>query len=345
MALRLRFPLHQVIAHLFKRAFVFSAIALSAFSWLIAPASVLATNGATCEINLLWFNNDSTVNGFMIERATSLLGPWTQIARVPASPTSYQDTTVVPNGIYYYRLRSYNSAGVSGYSNVAIGTAPCPGAPDTVGDGIPDLWRQAYFGGIGITTNDLSCATCDADATGQNNLFKYEAGLDPTNPAAIFKVTAGFVPTLPHQFNTLFNPVVAGRVYTPQYSTNLVSGVWLPLTGYSGPVTNGTQVTITDLNATGPRKYYRIGVSLSSAVPPFAITSITRSGHDVNLVWNGQPGSNVVQVSTGTATGGYTNNFVDLAVINVPSFGVTNYVDSGGATNGPSRFYRIDLRQ
>jgi hypothetical protein len=33
------------------------------------------------------------------------------------------------------------------------------------------------------------------------------------------------------------------------------------LTGYAGPVTNGNHVTITDLNAAEPNKYYRIDIS------------------------------------------------------------------------------------
>ena len=46
-------------------------------------------------------------------------------------------------------------------------------AADTVGDGIPDWWRAQYFGGEGTTTNNQSCAFCDADDSGQNNYFKY----------------------------------------------------------------------------------------------------------------------------------------------------------------------------
>ncbi len=62
---------------------------------------------------------------------------------------------------------------------------------DSVGDGIPDSWRAQYFPDVdptGTTTNALSCATCDADGTGQNNLFKYLAGLNPTNPASVFRI-------------------------------------------------------------------------------------------------------------------------------------------------------------
>ncbi len=49
-------------------------------------------------------------------------------------------------------------------------------ASDSVGDGIPDAWRQAYFLGDGTTTNSQSCATCDPDHDGFNNLQEYLAG-------------------------------------------------------------------------------------------------------------------------------------------------------------------------
>ena len=51
--------------------------------------------------------------------------------------------------------------------------------PNSVGDGIPDWWRAQYFGGNGATTNSQSCATCDPDGDGVNNLAEYLAGSDP----------------------------------------------------------------------------------------------------------------------------------------------------------------------
>ena len=54
----------------------------------------------------------------------------------------------------------------------------------------------------------------------------------------------------------------AGRTYTPQFRTDLVNGVWHPLTTFTGSVTNGNHVTITDINATQPAKFYRIDISL-----------------------------------------------------------------------------------
>src|SRR5579859_2985831 len=234
------------------------ALALLAYSCLIAPAKVLAA----CQIDLFWSNNDNTADGFKIERATSSLGPWTLIAEVLANPTIYQDAGVVPNGIYYYRLRAYNVGGDSGYSTVASGSTPCSGVQDSVGDGIADLWRQTYFGGSGLTTNDQSCATCDADGTGQNNRFKYVAGLDPSNPNSVFVLQIQSVPGQSSQKNLLFNPVGSGRIYTPQFRTNLVSGSWAKLPGIGEPTTNIDQVTVTDLGATQTRKFYRIDITL-----------------------------------------------------------------------------------
>jgi hypothetical protein len=62
--------------------------------------------------------------------------------------------------------------------------------PDNFGiytnDGIPDAWQVQYFG----PNNPEGLAGADADGTGQNNLFKYLAGLNPTNPASILQITS-----------------------------------------------------------------------------------------------------------------------------------------------------------
>jgi hypothetical protein len=131
-----------------------------------------------------------------------------------------------------------------------------------VNDGIPAWWRIQYFGGDGTGTNAFSCATCDTDGTGQDNLFKYVAGLDPTNPASVFALGIASATNQPSQNNIFFHPLALGRTYTPQFSTNLVGGVWLPLTTYTGLLTNGNQVTITDTDPIPPQEFYRLEISL-----------------------------------------------------------------------------------
>lgn len=132
---------------------------------------------------------------------------------------------------------------------------------DIVGDGIPDWWRSQYFNSSS-STDATSCATCDDDGTGENNLFKYVAGLNPTDPTSVFVFNIATVTNQTAQENLLFDPVTDGRTYTVQFSTDLVSGIWMPLTSYSGPLTNGNQVTVTDTNAVLPQEFYRIDISL-----------------------------------------------------------------------------------
>jgi hypothetical protein len=85
---------------------------------------------------------------------------------------------------------------------------------------------------------------------------------------------------------------------------------------------------------------YHNDVWSSQSTTPLQMTSITRSGNNVVLTWTTQGASNVVQATT-NATGDYnTNNFVNLTNLVITTL-TTNYVDVGGATNQPARYYRI----
>jgi hypothetical protein len=131
---------------------------------------------------------------------------------------------------------------------------------DSVGDGIPDLWRARYFGGYGTTTNSLSCAIADPSGTGQNNLFKYIAGLDPTNPASVFVLRIAGVPGWSSRSQLVFSPRWSDRTYVPICCTNLFNGTWPPLTNTSA-IDNDAERTITDLNASESAKFYRVQIS------------------------------------------------------------------------------------
>ncbi|HUJ09103.1 MAG TPA: LamG-like jellyroll fold domain-containing protein [Verrucomicrobiae bacterium] len=132
---------------------------------------------------------------------------------------------------------------------------------DTVGDGIANWWRQTYFGSSS-TTNASSCAICDADGTGQDNYFKYVAGLNPLDPNSVLVLQISPVAGQPSQVYLTFSPVADGRTYTAQSSDDLTGGSYNDLTNIGGPQTNGNQVTITDLSATQSNEFYRLHISL-----------------------------------------------------------------------------------
>jgi fibronectin-binding autotransporter adhesin len=80
----------------------------------------------------------------------------------------------------------------------------------------------------------------------------------------------------------------------------------------------------------------------------FQITSILVEGTNVFIAWTGKAGqTNVVQATNGNG-GNYATNYTDLSspIILTGSGNVTtNYLDGGGATNQPSRYYRVRLAQ
>jgi PKD repeat protein len=79
------------------------------------------------------------------------------------------------------------------------------------------------------------------------------------------------------------------------------------------------------------------------------ISVAPQSNGDMLITWKTAGGhTNAVQVTSGDANGGYNTNFMDITVsphIIISGSGdvTTNYIDGGGATNVPSRFYRIRL--
>jgi|GEM_PF-3065333 len=132
---------------------------------------------------------------------------------------------------------------------------------DSDADHIPDWWLQQYFGHPTSQGNDHSRAGDDASGTGQNNLFKYVAGLDPTNAASRFLMRVEPVPGQPGHMNFIFSPRWNDRTYTPLFCTNLLgSPSWSALTS-TNVSDNGTERTVTDPDATGDSKFYRIQIT------------------------------------------------------------------------------------
>ncbi len=79
-----------------------------------APRLLTATGSNS--VALAWRNNDSNVSGFKLER-NDAGGAWTEIAKVSVSATNYVDASASAASGHSYRLRAWNAAGNSVYSN------------------------------------------------------------------------------------------------------------------------------------------------------------------------------------------------------------------------------------
>lgn len=89
----------------------------------VAGALAMAPAAEAASLALAW--DDTSVNeiGFFVERRSSTQTSFEAVATLPADTTAYLDQNLPAGSSYCYRVRAYNNAGASGYTNDACGTA------------------------------------------------------------------------------------------------------------------------------------------------------------------------------------------------------------------------------
>lgn len=163
------------------------------------------------------------------------------------------------NGVYYPSpgftgTDTFTFAASSGYreSNIATGTVTVTNA-FSLGDGIPDWWRQSHFG---CTTCAVASADADPDNDQFSNLREFGAGTDPNDGRSNLRIFAldvantnadvGFVSLL-------------GRHYALDRRDDLISGTWITVNTNVWGWTDS--VTATDMTASQSQRFYRIRVA------------------------------------------------------------------------------------
>lgn len=184
----------------------------------------------------------------------------TIIWKVQSGPiTSISDSGLATAGTVYQET----SATLEGTYEGAIGTLGI-NVLDTIkdnfgtyaGDGIGDDWQNQYFG----QNNPNAGPNFISDGSGLSNLFKYTAGLIPNNASSTFSLRNSAVPGQPTRQDVIFSPIVAGRKYAVQYSFDMSAGSWQLLTGSLQSDFGDTRI-VTDPNATGLQKFYRVVIT------------------------------------------------------------------------------------
>jgi hypothetical protein len=88
-----------------------------------APSGLSATAVSKSQIQLTWTDNAGNETGFAIERSTNG-AKFTQVRTVGADVTTTLDTGLKARKTYWYRVRAWNAAGYSAYSNTVSVKTP-----------------------------------------------------------------------------------------------------------------------------------------------------------------------------------------------------------------------------
>lgn len=103
--------------------------------FFIPPSNVNFTNVVSTEVpaesslTVNWNDNASNETNYVVERSTDGIN-YTEIATLGANVTSYNQTALTPNTLYYYRVKAVNGSESSVYSEVAsLTTPPVPSVP------------------------------------------------------------------------------------------------------------------------------------------------------------------------------------------------------------------------
>lgn len=160
----------------------------------------------------------------------------------------YADTPATAGGTY---------AGVHGTGSLLV----LDTSPDNFGsyafDGLPDAWQVGNFGFDHAAAGPKD----DPDGDGQDNRFEHVAGVEPTNAASRFVLRIATVPGQPGERRLIFRPRWPDRAYTPEFRTNLAAGTGWQTLETTTVSDDGTERTVTDLDANAPAKFYQVGIA------------------------------------------------------------------------------------
>jgi len=128
------------------------------------PSSLNANAVAYNRIDMSWTNGSSNESGIKVERSPNGTSGWVVVADLPSASSSYSDTGLAAQTLYYYRVSAYTQAQL--VSDYASASATTPAAPSTA---------QLSLAAEGYKSRGQYHVTLSWD--GSNSVYVYRNGI------------------------------------------------------------------------------------------------------------------------------------------------------------------------
>ncbi len=324
-----------------------------------APTNLTASAASASQINLTWQNNTAGQTAVKVERATASSGPWSQIASVSGTTTSYSSTGLSSLTTYYYRVRAANAGGDSAYSTTANATTQAP--PDTTAPSTPTglvatgiatnqvrlTWNastdsggsglagyRVYRSGTLITSTTATTYTDSGRAAGTQYCYTIaaydNAANSSTQTASACATTISLPPNAPsaltataastNQINLAWQNNSTGQTAVKVERATASTGPWTQIASLAGTATSYASTGL----AAATRYYYRVRASNTGGDSAYSTTA--------NAITAALPDTTAPTVPTGLTASGTATNQVHL-LWNASA-------DSGGSGLAGYRIYR-----
>ncbi|MCA4900649.1 MAG: fibronectin type III domain-containing protein, partial [Cytophagales bacterium] len=97
-----------------------------------APTMLTAVAASSTQINLTWVDASTSETGFQIERSLTSGSGFSLISTAAANATTFSNTGLTANTVYFYRVRAINGSITSGYAPQATASTSAPLPPTTL---------------------------------------------------------------------------------------------------------------------------------------------------------------------------------------------------------------------
>ena len=205
-----------------------------------APTGIAAVAVSPTRIDVTWTDASSNETGFTLERSTSSTFSGATTTALPAGATSYSDIGLTEATAYYYRVRSRNGGGASGWAVSGQVTTPLS---------LPSAPQSATATAVSPTRIDVGWVDAAMNEAG----YRVERSIDGTNWIEIANPPAnatGYSDTTVVERTTYQYRVRTFNASGTSGWSNTASAT-TPATPPNAPVAlTATQVSLTRINLT-----------------------------------------------------------------------------------------------